>query len=254
LSKIILTKKINAIFLAIVLVAGVFAISSPLTVYGQQYQQEDYEFSSYYPSDPRMDYDSQSVKPSQKANCDNKNVNNNGIEQKQSQRQAIDSTLGGSADDGITGQELTSEEGLDAITGNGDGGSQSLLNIERNIVNICINSNDNTLTGTFTSTQTQTVDECAEDVEACFKQNLAEGNFELLSNALNSPAGITAEINGVDVTLKSFADICSALEGLTFAQLTEAISNILFEVNIILITSGLAFCLAEVLGIPVPPR
>jgi hypothetical protein len=165
LSKILLTKKINAIFLTIVLIAGAFAISSPLTVYGQQYQQDyslnyqqDYDSSYYHSSHPRM-HDNHSAKPNQKANCDNENVNVNDLSQVQRQEQAIGNNVDDAAVDEATldGQQLTpEEEALNAITGNGDGGSKSLLNIERNIVNICINSNDNTLTGTFTSTQTQT--------------------------------------------------------------------------------------------------
>ena len=87
MSKILSTKKINSGFLAIVLVAGVFAISSPLTVYGQQYQQDDY--ASYYPADPRMDDKSHSHKQSQKANCDNKNINVNDINQIQRQNLAV---------------------------------------------------------------------------------------------------------------------------------------------------------------------
>ena len=96
MSKILSTKKINACFLAIVLVAGVFAISSPLTVYGQQYEQDyqqDYD-SSYYPSDPRMDDKSHSAKLGQKANCDNENINVNDINQIQRQNQAVGNTIG----------------------------------------------------------------------------------------------------------------------------------------------------------------
>ena len=52
----------------------------------------------------------------------------------------------------ITGQGLTSEEALDAITGNGD----PLFNVKRNILNVCFNDNDNALSRTFTGTQTQT--------------------------------------------------------------------------------------------------
>jgi hypothetical protein len=132
LSKIILTKKTNVIFLAIVLVAGVFAISSPLTVYGQQYEQDylhnyqqDYD-SSYYPSDPRM-HDNHSAKPGQKANCDNENVNVNDLSQVQRQNQVVDSILDGADDASIAGQELSPEEAFAAINGNRD----PLINAER---------------------------------------------------------------------------------------------------------------------------
>ena len=56
------------------------------------------------------------------------------------------------ADEGITGQELTPEEALDPITGTVD----PLVNIDRNILNVCFNDNDNTLTGLFSANQGQT--------------------------------------------------------------------------------------------------
>ena len=140
----------SAIFLAAVLVAGVFAISAPLIAYGQQYEQ-DYE--SYYPSDPGMKDKSHSAKQIQKANCDNKNINVNGIDQRQIQNQLVDNTLAGSTDDAsIAGQELTPEEAFAALNGNGD----PLINAERNILNVCFNDNDNELTNDFTGDQTQT--------------------------------------------------------------------------------------------------
>ena len=140
----------SAIFLAAVLVAGVFAISAPLIAYGQQYEQ-DYE--SYYPSDPGMKDKSHSAKQIQKANCDNKNINVNGIDQRQTQNQLVDNTLAGSTDDAsLAGQELSPEEALAALNGNGD----PLINAERNILNVCFNDNRNSLSGTFTGTQGQT--------------------------------------------------------------------------------------------------
>ena len=159
MSKIILTKKTSAIFLATVLVAGMIVISFPFSAYAQQQYQQDYSHnyqqdydSSYYQSDPRMDDKSHS-KQSQRANCDNNNVNVNGIEQKQSQRQLVDSTLAGSTDDAaIAGQELTPEEAFAALNGNGD----PLINAERNILNVCFNDNENSLTGEFTGEQGQT--------------------------------------------------------------------------------------------------
>ena len=195
MSKIILTKKTNAIFLAIVLVAGVFAISSPLTVYGQQYEQDyqqDYE-SSYYPSDPRMDDKSHS-KQSQRANCDNKNINVNDINQIQRQNQAVGNTIGTAA--ALNGESLAGEEALKALTGNGD----PLFNIDRNIVNICINSNDNTLTGTFTPTQTQTPPEPTTATLTVKKQVFGCGDFDEFEMDCdefqnNSPAWLDCNTN-----------------------------------------------------------
>ena len=145
----ILHNKNSAIFIAAVLVTGVFATisSSPLAVYGQQYEQD-----SYYQFDPRMDDKSKSAKQFQKANCDNENINVNGIDQRQAQSQLFENTLTDDANAGITGQELTPEESLAAINGNGD---PSLVNIDRNILNVCFNDNDNDLDGFFDARQDQ---------------------------------------------------------------------------------------------------
>lgn len=98
------------------------------------------------------------------------------------------------------------------------------------------------------------VDECseAEEIEACFEEFLFEGQFPTLVAALESQAGITVEINGEEVTLRSFEDICEAFEGLTFEVLSIAIAEILVE-------AGMSFdfriviCIAEAIDIPIPP-
>ena len=107
----------NAIFLATVLVAGIIGISSShVAASGEVYQS---------------------------AKCYNTNFNINGIEQTQLQRQFENNEL----DQTLNDEELMEEEALDVLL-NGDG--ESLLNIERNIVNVCINDNENTLTESFT--------------------------------------------------------------------------------------------------------
>jgi hypothetical protein len=101
-----------------------------------------------------------SDKKGQSANCDNTNVNLNDINQIQRQNQAVGNTIDTAAT--LNGESLTGDEALNALTGNGDG-TGGLLNLDRNIINICINSNDNTLTGTFTGEQNpQTCEECFE--------------------------------------------------------------------------------------------
>ena len=249
MNKIILTKKTSTILLAIVLVGGMIVISSPFSAYAQQQYQQDYE-SAYYPSDPEMAEDNQPVKI-QKANCDNENVNINGVVQAQTQEQTLGSGgfNPGAGDAALTGQDLTPEEAFAAINGNGD----PLITAERNIVNICINSNDNTLTGTFTSTQTQTpLPPCAEDVEACFAENLSDSvEFATLTAALEN--GLDVVIEGEPLTLNSFEDICSALEGLTFEQLRQAIIEIIVKAGIDILHFNLLTCIAEALDIPRTP-
>jgi hypothetical protein len=99
---------------------------------------------------------------------------------------------------------------------NGGSNSGSQINDFRFI---CINNN-NIVTEEPTSTP-PVVDECdeAEDIEACFEEWLPPNNFGLLTDTLASPTGLTVVIDGQEVTLRSFVDICEALEGLTFEEL-----------------------------------
>jgi hypothetical protein len=124
---------------------------------------------------------------------------------------------------------------------------------------VCINNNNNTVVvENRTIPEPPVVDECpeAEDIEACFEEFLSNELFLALEAALESQAGLTVEINGVDVTLRSFADICLALEGLTFEQLQDAVFAIINELvppgTVVLIRFDLIICIAEALGIDVP--
>jgi hypothetical protein len=121
-----MNNKNSAIFLATVLVAGIIGISSPFAAFGDAYQS---------------------------AKCDNTNVNINGINQAQVQQQDQSSNLGEEATTELNGQEMTPEEALNALNGNGNG--EPLLNLERNIVNVCINENDNELDAEFFPFQQQ---------------------------------------------------------------------------------------------------
>jgi len=122
--------KNSAIFIAVVLVAGVITISSPFNAYAQ-------------------------TVGGQTGFCDNSNVNLNDVTQLQSQRQQIDSNVK-EAPELSAQQLLTPEDALSAVIGVGssNGGSsffQALLNTTANIVNVCFNINNNDLSGpTFT--------------------------------------------------------------------------------------------------------
>jgi hypothetical protein len=123
---------------------------------------------------------------------------------------------------------------------------------------VCINNNNNIVTGNggnATAGDGNATDECpeAEDIEACFEEFLAPNYFELLTDTLASPAGLTVEIAGQDVTLRSFADICEALEGLTLFQFDDALDNILLAIDLDVIDGRFYPCVGEALGIFVPP-
>jgi hypothetical protein len=172
--------------------------------------------------------------------CNNINVNVNGLE-----LDVFPSLLGGEV---ATTAAEDGETNANSFAGNHDG---SQINDFRFI---CINNNNNTVIEERPAIE----DECPEsdEIQSCFEEFLAEFQLPLFVDALNSPTGITVEINGQDVTLRSFEDICSALEGLTtFEQLREAIIDILDEAfgEAQPINTALFTCIAEALGIPIPP-
>ena len=92
-------------------------------------------------------------------------------------------------------------------------------------------------------------DQCGEDVEACFKRLLTQSQFEQLSEALDSPTGVKVDVLGSEVTLRSFEDICSALEPFT-SSLTKFDKGLLDILGDILnpplnINSALLSCVYE---------
>ena len=58
-------------------------------------------------------------------------------------------------------------------------------------------------------------EQCGEEIEDAFQQFLIPNQFEQLSEALDSPTGVKVDVLGSEVTLRSFEDICSALEPFT---------------------------------------
>ena len=122
--------KNSAIFIAVVLVAGVVAISSPFTPFAQNVDAQQTGF------------------------CENSNVNLNDVTQLQSQRQQIDSNvkeapeLNAQSLPQLSAQQLappvlTPEDALSAIFS--EGTIEALLNTTNNIVNVCFNINNNDL-------------------------------------------------------------------------------------------------------------
>ncbi len=177
-----------------------------------------------------------------KLKCNNINVNLNGIE----------SNIGGAVDsEGATTTAASTqgnEQASASLAGNGERNNNEFKKfVDKDFGVICIsnNNNNNILAGN---------DECpkADEIESCFEQGLGEILFDRFLMALEDPTGITVEINREEVTLRSFADICEALEGLTFAQLSIAIGDIIAEAGIELTApslSGLIQCISTALNI-----
>ncbi len=104
-------QKNSAMLLATILVAGIIGISFPIAVFAQGYDG--------YKSEIR---DGKSHSMKQIADCKLLNVNINSITQEQTQ---------------LNGQELTPEEISNVLNGNGE----PLVDINRNVVNICFSIN-----------------------------------------------------------------------------------------------------------------
>jgi hypothetical protein len=160
LSKLISIKSNNAKLLATILLLGVIGtglLSSPLNSYGEVYQ---------------------SVK------CDDTNININGINQEQTQRQSEDNNFDAAATEA---QQSTPEEKvLNSLIDT----RNQLLNAERNIVNICINDNDNELTGIFRGEQesgNNNNENGPTTCEQCFEEKLSDTS---LNNFLGFLSGV----------------------------------------------------------------
>ncbi len=276
MSKIISTTKINACFLAIVFLAGTFAAITPSFIIGVNAQAEpdygmDQRYNSYEPDygmdnsyDNKQSYgkDSNSYDKSKdssstivkKEKCNNINVNINGFNGIELGDAVPTSTLNGLATDdeaqAAAGEGEVGGSSFGSGSGSDGGGRPSGSDTDSRI---CINNNE------FNVVEESPVeDECpeADEIKSCFEEHLVNDQFPRLVDALNSPAGVTVVINGEEVTLRSFDDICEALKGLTtFEDLKDAIIDILKaafgqgEPTI----STLFTCIAEALHIPVPP-
>jgi hypothetical protein len=259
-----------------VLVAGTFALSSPSFMveaaqaqpyYGMDKKyssyEQDYEMTSYdkkiyknsYDSDygKDRDYDkskkdSSSSVSIKKIKCNNINANLNSVDASFGVP-PVDGDTNGAGDPGDPGDPVSAES--IAANGMGGNGDRSFVDRENNFAFVCINNNNNTVVEA-----PAVEDECpkADEIESCFRQVLSDSLFPRFVEALESEAGITVEINGQEVTLRSFEDICFALEGLTFEQLTIAIGDIIAGAEIELTfpsLSGLIQCISTALDIDV---
>ena len=180
--------------------------------------------------------------------CNNVNVNVNGLELNVLPPSLANLLQGDEGDNGA------SSYGSNGYGNGGSYGGQS--GYDNSFKFVCINNNNNTVVVENRTTPIPPIeDECAEDIEACFEEFLSDERFLALETALESQAGLSVEIAGEEVTLRSFADICEALEGLTtYQELQDAISAILSAIGQRLTPFVLIDCIAEVLDIPIPPR
>ena len=139
-SYVTMSNKNSAIFLATILVAGIIGMSSTLIASAEEYGYEkEKKYDSYDSYPPEMKYDKKGHgKAYQSAKCDNTNVNINIAGQFQAQQQSEPNDLVNSAaTTELNGQQMEPSQLLETLNNNGD----PLFNLERNIVNVCINYN-----------------------------------------------------------------------------------------------------------------
>ena len=186
--------------------------SSYKTDYQPKYQTYGVKDNSYK---PQKDSSSKSVSIN-KLKCINNNVNING-------NNTGDISVGnkGAAEGYLGGGYSSYGSGYDS-----EGYSKQGKGFD------CIINNNNTNTNVVSGGGGNVTDTCAIDLEACFAQFLNTAQFQQLTNALNN--GITVQIGANTVTLNNFAEMCNALEGLTFDfdGLFDAIADIAFEAGI----------------------
>ena len=277
MTKIILRKTTNAIFLAIVLIAGTFAALSPSFMVGAQAQQfngMDERYNSYQPEygtdnkynsyEPEYGMNSYDHKQSYKkdSNSYDKSKDSNNVIVKKNKCNNIIVNLNGfngalpTSDLGAlaTDEAQAEDEGANGVNsgndgrgddGRGDDGRPS--GHDSNSRFVCINNNNYNVGG-----ETPEPLNCEE----CFEENLSPEQviaFEaFLENTL--PIAIGGEI----IEINNIADLCEALEIATTEVSVEFIAILL---NGVLTQGGITdidvrediiLCVGDALGIDIP--
>jgi hypothetical protein len=130
----------------------------------------------------------------------------------------------------LTGQQENLTPAVEQMNAlNGNNGEEPLLNIDRNIVNVCINDNENELSGIFTGTQSQE----QELIEPCVICFLNADIVDEIEFTLHLPGFIELKLPGVDLIIGAdvltIEQLCRVLENHT-PQLTVDQLPLLLEV------------------------
>jgi len=180
--------KIVLASITMIVALGLMALS-PSTMIGNAQAQmyaNDYGYdNNYYQDDNRYSYDKKDPKSThvdiQKIKCVNSNINVNGIDITEIPR-----------DDTATSAENEGAAAADAANTQNGNGLADRINFERNLVNICVNVNDNE------QVKISTPEEEPSACETCFTTHLTRAQQEfVLENADNGP---------------TFASICEFLQ------------------------------------------
>jgi hypothetical protein len=204
--------KIVLASITLIIAAGLLALS-PSMIGNAQAQMYDNQYgydNNYYQDDNRYSYEKNDPKSShtdiQKIKCVNSNINVNGIDITQIPHDA-------------TVLAATNEGGVEGANTQNGNGLADRINLERNLVNICVNVNDNEQvkvsppdeeepqqsTATLTVSKIVQCDNDSTSTTACGRVTalITEDQFNILFTGANTPVvnPIEGSETGVDVTL-----------------------------------------------------
>ncbi len=223
MSKIILTKKTSAIFLAIVLIAGTIFTFSPSFMIGAHAQQYgmDQKYKSYEPDygmdnsyDDKQSYgkedysdykskDSSSSVSVKKIKCNNINVNLNGFNGVEVG--TLPTALTGLATDEA---QASAEEGEIGASSSGSGGDGRPSGSDNDSRYVCINNNDFAV---VEEEEEPAISEC----EKCFSALQAVIENSLISVTEDITIGIGLEEIRIPGEVDTIQQLCPLLEGHT---------------------------------------
>jgi hypothetical protein len=195
LSKLLSTKNNRGFLATVWLIAGIIALSSI-----SSFMTSAQAIPEYVMNDKPFGKDGQ-VEINK---CNDVNINIPGFEINELPSSAISALTNEASESGNErSNEPSSTDGFDGF----------ICNIKNNNNNVGERDGDGVGT-----------DQCGEEIESCFQQYLEGNEFKELSQALDSREGVEVDIEGREVTLRSFEDLCSALA--PFASDPEQVEQI----------------------------
>ncbi len=240
-----------ASILGAILATSILALNpSTITSAGaQMYGDHQYGYdSNYYQDDNRYGYDNHEKKSShgdiQKIKCVNSNINVNGVDITEIPEDDFATTA--AADEG--------EEGTNAANSQ-NGNAFDKINFDRNLVNICVNVNDNDqLKVQFPQRPPIEIEGC----EGCFITAIANSpdpaqNAQNLIDTLENP-GISITLVANVFVVHSLTELCQVLDlAPTRGILENGVQNVIDQAQLDLGVGGqqaLEDCLAAEFGFP----
>jgi hypothetical protein len=229
LNKIVSTKKTSAIFLAIVLVAGTIAAFSQSFMVGAQaqpYYEMDNNYNDNYGKDSYKSKDSNKIV--KKINCNNVNVNANGLE-----LDGLPPFL-----TGLTSEAQTADEGQTGASsyGSGEGSydsSEQQSGSDKDFKFVCINNNNNTVVEVDDGVTPPTPE---EECILCFTNVLfLTGPVEITDDFIMQFESIfDTDIDLVAGEELTFSELCGLFEEFSERMTDDRIVDLLEALNIVI--------------------